>query len=105
MVANNKIQPIPGFDAITAGNANMVRNEQFNPLRDVLAAAAGASQGLAGSLGQVSTSSFNTAILYDLVAIGDGGLFTERIIVPMFQALAFELSTKGGHGCASSQLD
>jgi hypothetical protein len=93
-VVNNKIMPVPDYDAVTAGNAQPVRTPLFNPLRDLLTRVGETAAGRA-ALGPAPASSFNCAIVYDLTALGDGGLFTERIVTPMFQALAFELSTKG----------
>ena len=96
------IAPVAKYDGLTAGNPNLVRANDFDGLRSVLAAFSGAESTGGGSdhdLGANPSASFNVAILLDLVLMGDGGLFTERIITPMFQALAFELSTKGGNGC------
>lgn len=38
------------------------------------------------------------ALMWDLVLLGDGGAFMDRIIAPVFRALAYEVSTKGGGG-------
>lgn len=38
------------------------------------------------------------ALLCDLVLFGDGGAFMDRIVTPVFRALAYEVSTKGGGG-------
>lgn len=38
------------------------------------------------------------AMVCDLVLFGDGGAFMDRIITPVFRALAYEVSTKGGGG-------
>jgi hypothetical protein len=81
------------LDVTTAGLPSAVRSRDFDWLRDILR-----SSGVP-ELGSRPDSSLNTVILRDLVYIGDGGLFLERIITPIFQALAFELSTKGGNGC------
>jgi hypothetical protein len=90
---SHKVMPRADYDLLTAGNANTARTPRFDGLRTLLEAAA------MPVLGNPASSSFNTAILIDLAYLGDGGLFTERIIAPMFQALAFELTTKGGNGC------
>lgn len=96
--ANLRIQdgrtiPVTHLDPATAADATSVEDNRFHPLRYLLA-----NSGCA-ALGDSPNSSFNTAVLRDLIFIGDGGLFTERIITPIFQALAFELATKGGNGC------
>jgi hypothetical protein len=38
------------------------------------------------------------ALMCDLVLFGDGGAFLDRIVTPVFRALAIEVSTKGGNG-------
>ena len=38
------------------------------------------------------------ALLWEMVLFGDGGAFVDRIVTPVFRALAFEVSTKGGKG-------
>ena len=91
-VHNNRIMPLADYDAVTAGNCTPVRNEGFNVLRQMLVNArdrhpSGHALGhLEGNL-KVNCS-LNTAILYDLALMGDGGLFTDRIITPMFQVRA-----------------
>jgi hypothetical protein len=81
------------LDLTTAALPGEVRQPTFDWLRTML------QRSQAPSLGARPDSSLNTVILRDLAYIGDGGLFLERIITPIFQALAFELSTKGGNGC------
>lgn len=38
------------------------------------------------------------AALWDLILFGDGGAFVDRIITPVFRALAYEISNKGSKG-------
>lgn len=38
------------------------------------------------------------ALLWEMVLFGDGGAFVDRIVTPVFRALAYEVSTKGGKG-------
>jgi hypothetical protein len=38
------------------------------------------------------------ALLWEMVLMGDGGAFVDRIVTPVFRALAYEVSTKGGKG-------
>jgi hypothetical protein len=86
-------EPTNLLDLTTAAMPGEVRHPTFDWLRTML------QHAQAPSLGARPDSSLNTVILRDLAYIGDGGLFLERIITPIFQALAFELSTKGGNGC------
>ena len=90
---NGRTIPVTHLDAATAADARSVQSDRFHPLRHFLTTARCAA------LGERPNSSINTVVLRDLVFIGDGGLFLERIITPIFQALAFELATKGGNGC------
>ena len=94
--SRNGIVPDARYDLVTAGNANAARGPaaaQFQGLRALLADSA------SRDLGNPPDSSFNVVVLADLVYLGDGGLFTERIVTPMFQALAYEVAKKGAAGC------
>lgn len=46
-----------------------------------------------------NSTSLATTVLADLIYLGDGGGFMQRIVTPIFQALAYEVSKKGGAGC------
>ena len=84
------------YDSIIAGNPNSVRGDQnYTDGRALLAS----FSNMHTSLGNPVESSLNLAILVDLVLMGDGGLFTDRIVTPIFQALAYEVAKKGAAGC------
>lgn len=38
------------------------------------------------------------AVLWDFVLFGDGGAFVDRIVTPVFRALAYEITNKGSKG-------
>lgn len=51
-----------------------------------------------GAFGTILKNETDLALMCDLVLFGDGGAFLDRIITPVFRALAYEVSTKGGGG-------
>eukprot|EP00892_Ulva_mutabilis_P001697 jgi/Ulvmu1/11528/UM078_0017.1 len=45
-----------------------------------------------------NASEQDRALLWDLVLFGDGGAFVDRIVTPVFRALAYEITNKGSKG-------
>lgn len=73
--------PVPAYDALTLGSpafdSNVVRWDMIRPQ---------------------NVTEGDRAVLWDLVLLGDGGAFLDRIVTPVFRALAYEISSKGAKG-------